>query len=339
VTLQQVRIPEPGAVIIEQVPEPIPQPGETLLRVLHVGICGSDVHTFTGHNPLGAYPLVPGHELSARVEAVNDPGSDLRPGDLVVLEPLVRCGQCYPCRRGRYNCCERLQVMGVRIDGGMRDKLAAATALLHRVPAGVSPRTAALTEPSTIGLQALARARVTREDTVAVIGAGPIGTLACLAAQSMGAKVAIWDIKPERLQRARALGIEAAIAADGADAVERTVEALNGRPSVVVEAVGLAQTIASAVDLVRPAGRVVVIGVSTQDIQFTEALLIRKELDLLGSRNSADMFPRALQFVQSHQAALDQLITHELPLAEAEAGIRLMMDKTEDVMKVLLRVG
>ena len=337
--MKQVRVVGPRRVVVEDVAAPEAQPGEALLRIQYVGICGSDVHTYTGSNPLGVCPLVPGHELSAHVEKVAAPDAEIEVGDLVVLEPLVRCARCYPCKQGRYNCCENLRVMGVSIDGGMREMLSAPVALLHRAPACVSPRIAALTEPVTIGYQAITRGRVSRDDTLVVIGAGPIGMLTALIGKSLGATVGMWDIKDVRLKRAERLGVDFVVNPDRGDAIERTVAALGARPSVVIEAVGIAQTIRAAIDLVRAAGRVVVIGVSPQDVQFPEVQLIRKELDLLGTRNSCHMFPRALEFVRGHQDKLSRLITHEFPLVEAERGIQTMMNQDEDVVKVLLAVG
>ena len=337
--MKQVRVVGPRKVLVEDVCSPEVQPGEALLRIQYVGICGSDVHTYTGSNPLGVCPLVPGHELSAQVEEVAAPGAEIEVGDLVVLEPLVRCGRCYPCKQGRYNCCENLRVMGVGIDGGMREMFCAPIGLLHRVPAGVPPRIAALTEPVTIGHQAIARGRVSREDALVVIGAGPIGMLTALIGKSLGATVGVWDIKDVRLKRAERLGVDFVVNPEDGDPIERTVAALGARPSVVIEAVGIASTIRAAINLVLAAGRVVVIGVSLQDAQFPEVQLVRKELDLLGTRNSCRMFPRALEFVSDHQDKLGSLITHEFPLVEAERGIQTMMDPDEDVMKVVLRAG
>ena len=336
--MKQVRIVEPGQVAVEDAPAPDPQPGEALVRVLYVGICGSDVHTYTGVNPLCRYPLVPGHELSARVEAVNDPGSELVPGDTVVLEPLVRCGECYPCRLGRYNCCEHLHVLGVHSDGGMRELFAAPTQLFHRTPADLSPKVAALAEPCTIGCQALARGRVTADDTVVVIGAGPIGLFAALVAKDLGARVGVWEIKQTRLDLALRLGVDFGVNPDDGDPIGHTLDALGARPSVVVEAVGKPETVRHTIELVSPAGRAVIVGLSAEDARFPEVHLIRKEVDVLGSRNSRCMFPKAIEFVRSHQDLLGRVITHELPLCDAERGIQIMRDKADGAMKAVLKV-
>ncbi len=337
--MKQVRILRPRAMSIEETASPEPRPGEARVRVQYVGICGSDVHTYEGKNPLCQYPLIPGHELSAVVEEVNDAASRLAPGDVVVLEPLRRCGECYPCKAGRYNCCEHLRVLGVHCDGGMREWLCVPTGLLHPIPPDLSPKVAALVEPCTIGCQALSRGRVAADDSVAVIGSGPIGLLCALAAKPMARAVGVWEIKPERLQFAERMGVDFAINPDDGDPVGKTVAALGEPPSVVVEAVGKEETIRHAVELVRPAGRVVVVGLMAGDAAFPEVHLIRKELDLLGSRNSVGMFGKAIEFVRSQQEALAKVVTHELPLEDAERGIALMRDQADGVMKAVLRVG
>jgi len=337
--MKQVRIVEPGLVEVEDVPPPAPQPGQALVRVLYAGVCGSDVHTYRGVNPLCRYPLVPGHELSARIEQIKGPSDGLGVGDTVVVEPLLRCGGCYPCRQGRYNCCEKLQVMGVHVDGGMREMLALPVELLHGIPADLAPRLAALVEPSTIGWQGVTRGRVSADDTVVVIGAGPIGSLAAVAAKSLGATVGIWEIRADRLARAERLGLDFVIDANAPDAADKTIRELGAPPSVVVEAVGPSHTVRAAIELVRPAGRVVVIGLSPEDVRFAEVLVIRKEIDILGSRNSCRMFPRAIEFVRSHQDILAPLITQEFPLDEAERAIQTMMDTGSDAMKAMVRIG
>ncbi len=337
--MKRARILAPGECVVEEAPRPEPRPGEALLRSLRVGVCGSDAHAYAGDNPLCRYPIVPGHEAACRVEEVNCAESPLSPGDLVVLEPLRRCGQCYPCRLGRYNCCERLQVIGVHADGAMSERFCMETSLLHRVPTDLPASLAALVEPAAIGCQAVRRGRVDEQDAVVVIGAGPIGLLTALIARSRGARVGVWEIRPDRLERAARLDFAPAINPHEGDPVRRTLDALGEPPSVVIDAAGQGEAIRLAIETARPAGRVVLVGLREGDAAFRHVCVIRKELDVLGSRNSAGLFPEAIAFVDAHRETLQSLITHELPLSAIERGLQLTRDKPPGVMKVMVRLA
>ena len=170
--MKRVIVPEPRKIRMEEVPLPKRNPGEALLKVRYVGICGSDLHTYRGTSPLVTYPVVPGHELSCEVIEADEKFS---PGDWVVVEPLLSCGSCYPCRVGRYNCCENLRVLGVQTSGGMAEEIALPLKMLHRLPDGADPSFAPLVEMLSIGYHACDRGRIERGDNVLVIGAGPIG--------------------------------------------------------------------------------------------------------------------------------------------------------------------
>lgn len=159
---------------IEDRPQPIPAAGEALVRVKAVGICGSDVHFFKGEHPYKNYPRIHGHEIAGIIEEVNG-SSDLQPGDRVVLEPLLACGNCYPCRTGKYNCCANLQVIGAHVDGGFADYLKAPINRLHKIPASMPFHLAATAEPYSIGVQISRRAALQAGEIVLIIGAGAIG--------------------------------------------------------------------------------------------------------------------------------------------------------------------
>ena len=210
--MKRVIISEPRKIQVEEVPTPKRNPGEALLRVYYVGICGSDLHTYQGSSPLVTYPVVPGHELCCEVIEAD---GNFKPGDFVVVEPLLSCGHCYPCRVGRYNCCEQLKVLGVQTGGGMAEEITLAVKLLHPLPNGAEPSFAPLVEMLSIGYHACDRGRIERRDKVLVIGAGPIGLGTALVAKDRGAKVGIVDQLESRLRLSQELGVHFIFQASG----------------------------------------------------------------------------------------------------------------------------
>jgi len=208
----------PGKLVAEQRPRPPRQPGEVLLRVRRVGVCGTDLHIFTGRQPFLAYPRVMGHELSGIVEEA-DPGSGLVPGDAVYVMPYLSCGGCIACRQGKTNCCTAIQVLGVHRDGAMTEFLAVPAPFVHKAE-GITLDQAAMLEFLAIGAHAVARGDVAAGQRVLVAGAGPIGLAVMLFAARRGARVVALDARRDRLDVARAhLGIEAAVDA-GPDDVQ-----------------------------------------------------------------------------------------------------------------------
>ncbi|MBA2521088.1 MAG: alcohol dehydrogenase catalytic domain-containing protein, partial [Chloroflexia bacterium] len=208
----------PGTIEVRDRAEPAAGPGEALIRVERVGICGSDLHIYHGTSPYVAYPRTQGHEFAGKVVAFGSGYSGpVHVGDRVAVEPLLPCGECYPCRQGRSNCCAKLRVLGAHVDGAMCELIAIPTERLY--PTGdLDPELAALVEPVSIGVQAAARGQIGPEDTVMIFGAGPIGQAALLAATDRGARVMVVDRLASRLALARRLGAEATVEAGREDA-------------------------------------------------------------------------------------------------------------------------
>ncbi|MFL6681913.1 MAG: zinc-binding alcohol dehydrogenase family protein, partial [Burkholderiaceae bacterium] len=209
----------PGKLVAEQRPRPLRQPGEVLLRVRRVGVCGTDLHIFTGNQPYLAYPRVMGHELSGVVEET-DSASGLAPGDAVYVMPYLSCGRCIACRQGKTNCCTSIQVLGVHRDGAMTELLAVPAAFVHKAE-GITLDQAAMLEFLAIGAHAVDRGSVAAGQRVLVAGAGPIGLAVMLFAALRGARVVALDSRRDRLAVASAhLGIEAAVEVGPDDAKE-----------------------------------------------------------------------------------------------------------------------
>ena len=320
-------------------PEPEPRDDEALLEIVAIGLCGSDYHLFDGTHPSSHFPSTQGHEFAGIVRSIpagNPRGIGV--GDLVAVQPLLACGRCYACRRDRPNCCAQLDVIGASVAGALTEKIAVPVELLH--PAGdLDSELAALVEPVSIGLHALRRANVDAGDTVLVLGGGPIGLAATLAAWDAGCRVIVADRVPARLARALEAGAIAVIDSDSDDFASAVMELTGGEgPAAVIDATGAPRLIRTAVEVVANAGTVVVVGISSDDLSVPVALLTRKELSLVGSRNSTNEFGDALELVRRHAAVVKSWITHRVELDEVPVAIAFARDHPELVEKMIVRV-
>ncbi len=334
----------PGSVEMQDGPEPEPGPDDALLAIEAVGICGSDIHLFTGQHPYAHFPNVQGHEFAGRVLTL--PQGYQGPahvGELVAVEPLLMCGECLPCRRGRGNCCLRMRTYGAQIDGALADRLAVHAGLLY--PAGdLTPPLAALVEPMSIGLQAIARSAMTAEDTVVVFGAGPIGQAVLLGATDLGARVLVIDRLASRLALARELGAEVVVDASASEPPEAIQTAIQDwthgeGPTIAVEATGVPAVVEQAIDVVASSGTVVVVGLSRQSVSIPMVELTRKELTIVGSRNNMGRFGDAVRLVQRQPERTGLLISHRFPFERAAEAFALAHDQPQSTEKVIIEMG
>lgn len=330
----------PFDVGVEERTESTPGPGEALVRIERVGVCGSDVALFKGTHPYRLYPRIQGHEAAGRIICfgAGDPGS-LAVGDLVAIEPLIACGACYPCQIGRANCCTRLQVLGAHVDGAFRESCTVPWNVLY--PANdLKADLVALCEPVSIAVQAVHRGQIDERDRVVVFGAGPIGASICLAASDRGARVMCIDRLPNRLQLAGTFGAERT-AVVGEDDIEQAVAAwTDGEgPSVTMDAVGAPEVIRQCCALVASAGRVVIVGLSEADVSLPIIDFTRKEMTILGSRNNAGLFGEALELVRRNRGRIGAMVTHRFQLAEVPEALRFAAEHPAEVEKVMINVG
>lgn len=314
--------------------------GQARVAVDAVGLCGSDYHLFSGRHPYARFPQTQGHEFSGRVTEFG-PGYDgpVRIGDRVAVEPLIACGQCFACRRGRYNCCSELKVMGAHSPGALAEQVVVAVSSLYPV-GDLAPDVAAIVEPVSIGLQAVRRGRIVAGDTVAVLGAGPIGLTATLAACDAGARVLVADRVAARLDSARAMGAEAVVDTAGQDLAEAVREWTNGEgAAVVLDATGVPELIRSAFDMVAPSGAIVIVGISDRDVSVPVIEFSRKEVTVYGSRNNTGLFAESVELVRRNADRVARLITHRFPLDEVAAAISFAQANPNQVEKVVITVG
>lgn len=279
----------PGALEQGEAPTPGPlAPGEALVRVLQVGICGSDLHAYRGSQTFFTYPRIVGHELAVQVLAVGETSSPspVQVGDLCTVEPYFPCGRCIACRRGRPNCCEHLKVFGVHIDGGLREMITVPIEKLHPSKA-LSVDELTLVEPLAIGAHAVRRAALEKGEWALVIGAGPIGQAVATFAHLAGARVMIAELSKHRLAFCQEhLPVEACLDAK-ADLLGPLRELTQGDlPTAVFDATGSTSSMVRAFEYVAHSGRLTLVGHNPQEITFSDPLFHAREMTLLGSRNA-----------------------------------------------------
>lgn len=323
---------------VEVVPIAVPEAtgDEALLTVEAVGICGTDLHIFDGSFP-APLPVVQGHEISARIEQLPAGYTgELRVGGRVAVQPVVGCGTCYPCRIGRSNTCAAMTAVGIHRAGGFQQQVAVPVANLHAAD-GLPPAIVALCETLSVGRRAVTRPQVTEADSVLVLGAGPIGLSAVLAAHDLGARVMSLDLQESRLELARALGASETVA-DLGELRERALAWTNGDgPSVVIDATGVPAVVEAAFDVVATAGRISIVGVSERTVDLGIRRFTAKELDVYGSRGTLD-FPGAIALARRHQDLAARLISHRFALEEASRALSFAHDNPQDVVKTILEV-
>lgn len=328
----------PRSMTLEQVPEPRPAAGEVLLRTLSVGICGSELSGYLGESSLRHPPLVMGHEFCAVVEAA-PPAGRFTPGDRVVVNPLLTCGACVPCRRGEENLCVQRSLVGAARPGAFADLLAVPESACHAAPAGVADDLVAMVEPLACAVRTVEQARVGVADAVVVVGAGAIGLFAVAVARRAGAGLlAVADPNAQRLETARAWGATHLLDARGD--VPADVRRLTGGlgADVAIDAVGLAATRRTALRGARPGGRVVFIGLHEAESTLPVNEIVRSETEVVGSFcYRSHTFDRALALLR--EGLLPEGAWQEVrPLEAGPASFDELLGGGVAASKIVLRV-
>ena len=328
----------PGRLAVVERPRPVAGPGEVLVRIRRVGVCGTDFHIFGGRHPFLDYPRVMGHELSGTVEAAPE-GSALEAGETVYVVPYLSCGRCAACRKGLTNACMAIRVLGVHCDGGMAEYLAVPEG--NVVPAdGASLDDAAMVEFLAIGAHGVKRGAVTGADRVLVVGSGPIGMSAVIFAKARGAHVTAMDTRKGRLAfAADRLGADATLMADAA--TEAGVASATGGDGfeVVIDATGNAGAMRRGFGFVGHGGRYVLLGVVRDDVSFSDPEFHKREATLLASRNAQpDDFAEVVRQMGAGRVPTAALNTHRGALTDAPGLFEDWMRPETGVIKALIEV-
>lgn len=340
-TMRAAVVDGPGSFSVREVETPTPGPGEVLVRVRNCGICGSDLHFYRGEFP--AMPdLVMGHEIAGEVAALGEGVSNVREGDRVAVEPLLVCGRCAFCRSGSYQLCPERKLLGTFAPGGFAEYVRISAGMVYPLPEDVPFELGALVEPVAVAVHGLRLVRLEGGERVLVIGGGTIGLVSAAVALAMGAsEVTLAARHPHQRAAAEALG---ARALDAGDAGVVNAAAAAAPPDVVVETVGgRADTLNQAVQLVRPGGRVSVLGLFTGPVSLNATLLLLKEVLTVGSITygrpglHAD-FDLAVDIVRRMRDRLGRLVTHRVPLDAIGEGFATAADKSTGSIKVTVVV-
>jgi 2-desacetyl-2-hydroxyethyl bacteriochlorophyllide A dehydrogenase len=328
----------PGDIAIAERPRPSPGPGEVLVRILRAGVCGTDLHIFQGAHPFLEYPRVIGHELSGVVAEIG-PACAIGIGQQVYVIPYIACGACVACRRGKTNCCQRIGVLGVHIDGGMADYICVPESNVAAAD-GVTLDQAAMVEFLAIGAHAVRRANPLSRDRFLVVGAGPIGIGCMLFARLQGGSVTALDVRQDRLDFCRdRLGVDHAIAA-GPNADEALSAVTEGDFfDVVVDATGNARSMMAGLNYVAHGGSYVLVSVVRDTISFADPEFHKRETSLLGSRNATpEDFSRVFGAMREGLVPTEALVTHRVSLDEAPDSFPIWIKPETGVIKAIIEI-
>ena len=302
------------------IPEPAePGPGEALVRVHRVGICGTDISGYLGKMPFFSYPRIPGHELGVEVVAVGAGATAIRPGDRCSVEPYMNCGACFSCSRGSPNCCENLQVLGVHTDGGLRPAFIVPARKLHP-SSKLSFDQLALVETLGIGCHAVDRGGPKEGDHVLVVGAGPIGLSVIEFVKLTGATISVLDMNQKRLDFCKStMGVAHTVAVTTPEEVLTAVKEITSGTlfPVVFDATGNTKSMCNSFQYVAFTGRMVFVGIVPDEVAFSDPLFHRREMTVLASRNAlpAD-FARIIRLIEEGRIDTRPWITHRTSFAD-----------------------
>ncbi len=338
--MQTLLLEKPGQFNLVDRPEPqTAGAGMALVRVNCAGVCGTDLHAYKGRQPFFEYPRVLGHELGVEVLAVGDGVSNVKPGDRCCVEPYLNCGRCIACRRGRFNCCTSLKVLGVHTDGGYCSRIVVPAVKLHR-SAKLSFEQLALIETLGIGAHAVCRAAIEPGEWVLVLGAGPIGLAVMQFVKAAGGRLIVADISPQRLEFCRKqVGADNTV--DARQTPLEQVRAITNSdlPTAVFDATGNPQSMHDAFGYVANSGRLVFVGLFQGDVTFRDPEFHRREMTLLASRNATPAdFARIISLVEAGSIDTTPWITHRAKLADAAAQFNVWTDPSSGTIKAMIAI-
>lgn len=338
--MKAIVIPEPNKIEIREIPMPEVKDGEALLKVKYVGICGADVASFTGNQPFTTYPRIPGHEFSAEIVSIPENDKGLKVGDIVTCNPYFNCGTCYSCERGFVNCCTDNRTMGVQRDGAFCEYIAMPVERIYDGK-GLSAQELALIEPFSISQHAVSRAAIKKTDNVLIVGAGPIGLFALLAAGQKCNRIAVADILDNRLRLASEYGADAVVNTKNQSLADFTNEFTDGHGfDVCIEACGAPETFLACIDSAAFAANIILIGNGKRETSFNHSVLLKKELNVHGSRNALqDDFINNIDLVASGKAGVMKMVSGIYEMHDALDAFKALSRNDGTLAKLLIKIG
>ena len=338
--LQQV-MTAPGKIEFREIETPVPKAGEVLIRIMKIGVCGSDIHVWHGKHPFTSYPVTQGHEVSGEIAALGAGVENLEVGQKVTIQPQVVCGKCYPCRHGEYNLRETLKVMGFQTTGVASEYFAVDAAKVTPLPQEMSFDEGAMIEPLAVAVHAVRKFGDMQGMRVAVLGAGPIGILVAQAAKGMGAEsVLITDISDLRLEKARQCGVDFCVNTREADFGEALVSSFGpDKADVIYDCAGNNVTMGQAIRCARKGSTIILVAVFAGMAEVDLAVLNDHELDLnttMMYRN--EDYLEAIELVRAGKVDLKPLISKHFAFRDYAEAYRYIDENRETTMKVIIDV-
>lgn len=338
--MKAIRITEPFKVEINDIPKPELKEGEAMLKIKYCGICGADVASYTGNQPFTTYPRIPGHEFSAEIVEIPENDRGLKVGDIVTANPYFNCGECYSCKRGIVNACTDNQTMGVQRDGSFCEYFAMP---IERIidGKGLSAKELALIEPFSISCHALSRAQIKEGDNLLIVGAGPIGLFALMKAKAMGARVMIADLLDNRLALAKEYGADITVNTRNNDIIKAAEEFTDGNMfDVCVEACGLSVTFLNCIDCAATGANIILIGNGKKETTFLHSVILKKELNIFGSRNAFTKdFEELIDLVKDGKADVLKMISGVYDMDNAQKAFEALADNDGTLAKLLIKIN
>lgn len=335
--MESVVIREPNSLVIEQRPLPAAAPGEVRVKVKLAGICGSDSHIYRGHNPFAKYPRVIGHEFFGVIDAVGEGVDEKRLGERVSVDPVISCGECYPCSIGKPNVCTSLVVLGVHRDGGFSEYATVPAKNAFTIPDAISDKHAVMVEPFTIAANVTGHAAPRENDVALIYGAGPMGLVTVQALKGVYnvKDVIVADRIDERLAMAKNCGADWVIN-NGQQSLQDFLTEKGIKPTLIVDAACHPSILQEAISLASPAARIVLMGFSSDPCQIIQQGITGKELSIFSSRLNANKFPTVIEWLQKGLIDPDKLITHTFDYRNVIDSIEVFEKDQRNCCKVLL---
>ncbi len=328
----------PGKIEFHEVAKPALKMDQVLIKVKNIGICGSDIHVYHGLHPYTSYPVVQGHEVSGMISEVGGLVQGFSKGDQVVFMPQVTCGTCYPCRHGMVHICDSLKVMGFQTGGAAQEFFAIDSEKVLKVPDHVAPDQAAMVEPIAVAVHALSRSGAVKDRNILVLGAGTIGNLVGQVAKALGARaVMITDINKYKREQARQSGLDFII--DPAKDLNGAILDHFGpdRADLILECVGVQDTITQAVSNARKGSMIVVVGVFGKKPLVDLGLVQDREISLVGTlMYQRGDYEKAIELVSKGQLALEKLISRHYAFLQYMDAYRDIDLAQGNIMKVMI---
>ncbi|CAM2959589.1 zinc-binding alcohol dehydrogenase family protein [Paenibacillus taichungensis] len=324
---------------LRDIAEPERNEKQALVTIRRIGICGTDLHAYKGNQPFFTYPRVLGHELAGIIEEIGDNEAGLKKGDQVSIIPYLHCGHCIACRSGKTNCCVSMQVMGVHVDGGMRERIVVPVSHLIQAE-GLTLDETAMVEPLSIGAHAVRRAALRPGEQVVVVGAGPIGLGVMAFAKQAGARVIAIDRNLDRLELSRTwAGVDAMVQANE-QAAQQVAEITNGDyATAVFDATGNMQSMNNAIQYVAHGGQLIFVGLVKADISFHDPDFHKREMSILGSRNATrEDFEQVMSILREKKLNMDGYITHRTSFDQLPDSIDTWLQPDSHVVKAIVEL-